>query len=255
MNHPVQHRYAEAEWETRCDLAALYRLIAHFGMTDLIETHITARVPGSPGHFLINRYGVLFDEMKASDLVKIDANGQVVETDLGADARRVNVAGFVIHSAVHAARDDMHWVIHTHSAAGCGVSAQEAGLLPISQHALRFYQRIAYHDYEGIALDEDERTRLVVDLGRHKTMMLRNHGVLVGASTVAEAFSLAFYLENACKIQIAALAGNTPLRIPSAAVCERTAQQFESPGEISAMLLSWQAALRLIASRSHDYRS
>ncbi len=247
--------YSDAEWATRCDLAALYRLIAHFGMTDLIETHVTARVPGEARHFLINRYGVLFSEMKASDLVKIDADGRVVDTHLPPEAQRVNVAGFVIHSAVHAARDDMHWVIHTHTAAGCGVSAQEAGLLPISQHALRFYERLAYHDYEGIALDEDERVRLVADLGTHNAMMLRNHGVLVGASTVAEAFSLAFYLENACKIQIAALAGNTPLRFPSAAVCERTARQFESPGEISAMLLSWQAALRLIASTSHDYRS
>ena len=255
MNLTMPIACSDVEWTTRCELAALYRLIAHFGMTDLIETHITARVPGNEGHFLINRYGVLFSEMKASDLVKIDAEGRVIDADLDPEAQRVNVAGFVIHSAVHAARDDMHWVIHTHTAAGCGVSAQEAGLLPISQHALRFYGRLAYHDYEGIALDEGERVRLVADLGAHKAMILRNHGVLVGASSVAEAFSLAFYLENACKIQVAALAGGTPLRIPSAAVCDRTARQFESPGEISAMLLSWQAALRLIASTSHDYRS
>jgi len=242
-----------SEWKTRCELAALYRLIAHFGMTDLIETHITARVPGPETHFLINRYGLLFSEMHASALVKIDASGHVVEPGADPAMNRVNEAGFVIHSAVHAARPDMHWVIHTHTAAGCGVSAQEHGLLPISQHALRFFQRIGYHAYEGIALDTDERQRLIADLGGHQAMILRNHGLLVGASNAAEAFSLIFYLENACKIQIAALAGGATLRTPSLTVCERTARQFESPGEQSAMQLSWEAALRLIADSTNDY--
>lgn len=244
---------SDAEWATRCELAALYRLIAHFGMTDLIETHITARVPGSDGHFLINRYGLLFGEMHASALVKIDAGGRVVEPGGDPASMRINEAGFVIHSAVHAARADLHWVIHTHTAAGCGVSAQKQGLMPISQHALRFHRRIGYHDYEGIALDTDERTRLVADLGSHRALILRNHGLLVGASTAAEAFSLIFYLENACKIQIAALTGGTPLCTPSEAVCERTARQFESPGELSAMQLSWEAALRLISDGANDY--
>jgi ribulose-5-phosphate 4-epimerase/fuculose-1-phosphate aldolase len=236
--------------------------MAHFKMTDMIDTHLTARVPGADGHFLINRYGVLFGEMKASDLVKIDAEGRVVEpevqsgsgpADSSSDLHRVNVAGFVIHSAVHTARPDMHWVIHTHTAAGCGVSAQEEGLLPISQHALRFHNRLAYHDYEGIALDTEERVRLIQDLGQHKTMILRNHGVLVGASTVAEAFSLIYFFELACQIQVAALAGNRPIRFPSDIVREKTARQFESPGEAEAMALSWQAALRLIADQFDDY--
>ncbi|MGI4861540.1 MAG: class II aldolase/adducin family protein [Janthinobacterium lividum] len=249
-----EYGYAPAEWAVRCELAALYRVIAHFGMTDLIETHISARVPGNAGHFLINRYGVLFGEMRASDLVKIDADGAVVEALPDPARHIVNVAGFVIHSAVHAARADMHWVIHTHTAAACAVSAQEAGLLPISQHALRFFGRVGYHDYEGIALDEGERSRLVADLGKHKTLILRNHGVLVGAATAAEAFSLAFYFENASKIQIAALAGQSALRIPGEAVCERTARQFESPGEMAAMELSWAAALRLIEADGASHR-
>ncbi|MGI4984594.1 MAG: class II aldolase/adducin family protein [Janthinobacterium lividum] len=249
-----QYGYTPEEWAVRCELAALYRVIAHFGMTDLIETHITARLPGAAGHFLINRYGVLFSEMRASDLVKIDASGTVVEALPDPGTHIVNVAGFVIHSAVHAARADMHWVIHTHTAASCAVSAQEAGLLPISQHALRFFGRVGYHDYEGIALDEDERSRLVADLGQYKTLILRNHGVLVGASTAAEAFSLAFYFENASKIQIGALAGQSALRVPSEAVCERTARQFESPGEMAAMTLSWAAVLRLIEANGSSYR-
>ena len=245
--------YAPAEWAVRCELAALYRIIAHFGMTDLIDTHITARLPGPEGHFLINRYGVLFGEMTASDLVKINATGQVVEDNPDPVLHLVNVAGFVIHSAIHSARPDMHWVIHTHTAASCAVSTQEAGLLPISQHALRFFNRLGYHDYEGIALDCEERGRLIVDLGRHKAIVLRNHGVLVGASSAAEAFSLAYFLETACKIQISALAGHTKLRLPTEAVCERTACQFESPGENAAMLLSWKALLRLIEKQSADY--
>ncbi|ASL42011.1 Decarboxylase NovR [Burkholderia sp. AD24] len=246
---------ASSEWEVRCELAALYRLMAHLKMTDLIDTHITARVPGESGHFLINRYGVLFNEMRASDLVKIDAEGRVVEREPDPVRHRVNVAGFVIHSAVHAAREDMHWVIHVHTAASSAVSAQEDGLLPISQHALRFYRRLAYHDYEGIALDTAERERLVEDLGAHKAMMLRNHGVLVGAPSAAEAFSLIYFLEQACRIQIGAMAGNARLRVPDAVVCEKTAKQFDAAGEYDLMELAWQAALRLIGDQAAAYRS
>jgi len=179
---------SEAEWQTRCDLAALYRLVAHFRMTDLIYTHISARVPGPEDHFLINRYGVLFDRMRASDLVKIDLDGRVVGqgaggTDAAMD-QEVNAAGFTIHSAIHATRHDLVCVIHTHTAAGIAVSAQKQGLLPISQHALKFYGRLAYHGYEGIALDLDERDRLVRDLGDRQAMILRNHGLLVGGRTI-----------------------------------------------------------------------
>ncbi|MFP3614162.1 class II aldolase/adducin family protein [Paraburkholderia sp. SIMBA_050] len=243
------------EWAVRCELAALYRLMAHLKMTDLIDTHITARVPGEQDHFLINRYGVLFNEMKASDLVKIDAQGCVVERDPDPVRHRVNVAGFVIHSAVHSAREDMHWVIHVHTAASSAVSAQEDGLLPISQHALRFYERLAYHDYEGIAIDTEERERLIRDLGKHQAMILRNHGILVGAPSAAEAFSLVYFLEQACRIQVGAMSGNARLRMPSPAVREKTARQFESPGEREVIELGWQAALRLIGDQAAEYRS
>jgi ribulose-5-phosphate 4-epimerase/fuculose-1-phosphate aldolase len=153
------------EWRIRCDLAALYRLGAHFRMTDLIYTHLSARLPGPDHHFLINKYGMLFHEMRAGDLVKIDLNGNVLEEEPA--SRPVNTAGFTIHSAVHMARADAMCVIHTHTAAGIAVSAQKHGLLPISQHALRFYGKLAYHGYEGIALELDERERLVRDLGPH----------------------------------------------------------------------------------------
>ena len=155
------------EWQIRCDLAALYRLVAHHRMTDWIYTHLSARIPGPEHHFLINQYGVLFDEMRASDLVKIDLDGNIIEEPhhAGQSARKVNAAGFCIHSAIHMARPDIMCVVHTHTAAGIAVSAQKRGLLPMSQHALRFYDRMSYHGYEGIALDLDERDRLVHDLG------------------------------------------------------------------------------------------
>lgn len=179
-----------AEQKVREDLAALYRLMAHFRMTDMIDTHITARLPGPKPAFLINRYGVLFHEMRASDLVKIDYEGKVID-ERARDMPElfiVNEAGFTIHSAVHMAREDIAFVVHTHTAAGTAVSAQEQGLLPISQHALKFYGKLGYHDYEGIALDLDERERLVADLGPHKAMILRNHGLLAGGVTAAHAF-------------------------------------------------------------------
>src|ERR1700730_4093413 len=162
-----------AEWQVRCDLAALYRLIAYFRMTDFIYTHVSARVPGPDHHFLINDYGVMFHEMTASDLVKVDLDGNIIgESESSQD---INQAGYTIHSAIHAAREDLTCVIHTHTAAGIAVSVQEHGLLPISQHALKFYGRISYHDYEGFALDLDERERLAADLGpKNKSMILRN---------------------------------------------------------------------------------
>lgn len=245
------------EWVTRCDLAALYRLLAHFRMTDLIDTHISARVPGPDAHFLINRYGLLFDEMRASDLVKVDLDGRVVDgRAVAGDARfRVNRAGFTIHSAVHAARPDLHWVIHTHTAAGGAVSAQEAGLLPISQHALKFHGKLGYHDYEGIALDLGERQRLVADLGSYNAMILRNHGLLVGGHTVADAFSEIWFLERACQIQVGALAGGSAVRVPPTAVQTLTAEQFDNEESADIVQLTWTAARRLIVDQAAQYRS
>jgi len=243
-----------AEWQARCELAALYRLIAHFRMTDLIDTHLTLRVPGPEAHFLINHYGVLFEHMKASDLILIDQHGHKVGASLD-DNKVVNVAGFVIHSAIHMARHDLTCVIHTHTASGMAVSAQEQGLLPITQHALKFYGKLAYHTYEGIALSLEERQRLVADLGPHRAMILRNHGLLVGGGSVAKAFHEIFFLERACQAQIQALAGGARLVYPSSEVCEHTASQFESPEADAIIDMAWQAALALIEPQRESYAS
>jgi ribulose-5-phosphate 4-epimerase/fuculose-1-phosphate aldolase len=252
------HGYSQEEWEMRCDLAALYRVIGYFRWTDMIFTHISARVPGSDHHFLINRYGVLFDEMRASDLVRIDSEGRPVEARAGDDPERyrVNPAGFTIHSAVHMARPDVVCVAHTHTAAGAAVSAQKQGLLPISQHALKYYGHLAYHDYEGIALDLAERDRLVNDLGAHNAMILKNHGLLTCGKSIPEAFQEMYFLERACEIQIRALAGNGELNLPSQKVCELTAEQYRRDEADGIMALQWEAALRMIeGSGRTDYRS
>jgi ribulose-5-phosphate 4-epimerase/fuculose-1-phosphate aldolase len=233
------------EARTREDLASLYRLIAHFRMTDLIDTHISARVPGTTDHFLINRYGVLFHEVTPDDLVKIDPQGEVVD-GRGADAPAINVAGFTIHSAVHMARHDLNCVIHTHTADGIAVSCQADGLLPISQHALRFHGHLGYHDYQGIAFDLEERESLVRSLGPHDTMILRNHGLLAAGRTIAEAFVNIYVLERACQAQIKAQAGGARLNLPSPAVCERTAAQYRKGGGLAYCDRVWQAALRLV---------
>jgi ribulose-5-phosphate 4-epimerase/fuculose-1-phosphate aldolase len=241
------------EWQARCELAALYRLVAHFRMTDLIDTHITLRIPGPEHHFLINRYGVIFDRMRASDLVRIDQQGRIVDPAY-AD-HRVNTAGFVIHSAIHMARADLNCVIHTHTAAGMAVAAQKQGLLPITQHALKFYGKLAYHTYEGIALSLDERERLIADLGPHKAMILRNHGLLVGGASVAHAFQEIYFLERACQAQVQALAGGCELNFPSSAVCAHTAEQFEQDDAENIVDLAWAAALTLIESQRESYCS
>src|SRR5262245_3085640 len=184
-----------AEWEQRVNLAACYRLVEHFGWTDLIYTHISARVPGEGGHFLLNRFGLLFEEVTASNLIKVDLEGNLVEEP---DAP-MHRAGFVIHSAIHGGRDDVECVIHTHSKAGVAVAAMQEGLLPLSQHAQLFYGRVSYHDYEGLAVDIDERARLVRDLGDNPVMILRNHGLLAVGPSIPLAFSNLFNLQFACE--------------------------------------------------------
>ncbi|HEY0205116.1 MAG TPA: class II aldolase/adducin family protein [Acetobacteraceae bacterium] len=251
---PVQRAGVSAEeWKLRCDLAALYRLVAHHRMTDLIYTHISARLPGPENHFLINQYGVMFHEMRASDLVRIDMDGNMVE-NLSGD-RRVNAAGFTIHSAIHMARHDLQCVIHTHTAAGMGVAAQRHGLLPLSQHALKFYGHLGYHGYEGIALDLDERQRLVRDLGPHNAMILQNHGLLAAGRTIPEAFNTIYYLERACQAQIAALAGGAELVTPPEEVRQHTAQQFRGEGRLEHYEMMWESCLRLVEHDTPDYRS
>ncbi len=244
---------SDAEWKVRCDLAALYRLVAHHRMTDLIYTHISARLPGPENHFLINQYGVMFHEIRASDLVKIDYDGNIV--DDAQQSRRVNAAGFCIHSAIHMARHDLACVIHTHTAAGMAVAAQKHGLLPISQHALKFYGHLAYHGYEGIALDLDERERLVADLGEHRAMILQNHGLLVAGRTIPEAFNNIYYLERACQAQVAALSGGAELVTPPEAVRLHTAQQFNREGSLEHYEMMWESCLRLVEHDRPDYRS
>ena len=246
---------SETEWQIRRDLAALYRLVAYHRWTDFIYTHISARLPGPEHHFLINRYGVNFHEMRASDLVKIDVDGRIVEeADRGLSSRDVNAAGFCIHSAVHMARKDLVCVVHTHTAAGIAVSAQREGLLPLSQHACKFYGRIAYHGYEGIALDLAERERLVRDLGEHKAMILRNHGLLVGGTSIAEAFHMIYMLERACAAQVDALAGGREIVLPPPEVCAHTAEQFRKQENDEHYAMVWNAALRLVEDGKPDYR-
>lgn len=251
---PAPDGISAEEWQIRCDLAALYRLVAHHRMTDLIYTHISARLPGPEHHFLINQYGVQFHEMRASDLVRIDLDGNIVEQ--GASSRPVNAAGFTIHSAIHMARPDLACVVHTHTAAGIAVSAQEQGLLPISQHALRFYGHLSYHGYEGIALDLDERDRLVHDLGpSNRAMILRNHGLLAAGRTIPEAWGEIYYLERACQAQVAALAGGCKLVFPPEEVRRHTAEQFEHTGNLEHAEMRWTSCLRLIEDGRPDYRS
>jgi ribulose-5-phosphate 4-epimerase/fuculose-1-phosphate aldolase len=248
--------WSDEEYKVRCDLAALYRLCAVQRWTDWIYTHISARIPGPEPVFLLNRYGVMHHEMRASDLVKIDAKGNPLEDypDWDGKGRLVNAAGFVIHSAVHMGRDDAHFVIHTHTRDGMGVAAQKNGLLPLSQHAMKFYGHLAYHDYEGVALDEDERVRLVRDLGSHNAMILRNHGMLVCGPTAAQAYDYLYYLERACSAQIAAMTGGAELVIPPPEVCERAAAQFHRPNAQESWGPAWVSALRLIENEKPDYR-
>jgi len=240
------------EREARVELAACYRLLAHYGMTDLIYTHSTARVPGEPGHFLINPYGFRWEEITASSLVKIDVDGNKT----GDSPHRVNPAGFTIHSAVHMARHDAACVIHTHTRAGMAVSAVEGGLLPINQIALQFYGRLGVHEYEGIALDLDERQRIIGDLGAHCGLIMRNHGLLTVGRTVAEAFSLMFYLNRACEAQVATLSMNAKLVVPPKEVCERVGAQYDQMAfDDGDLQLEWAAHLRMLDALDPSYRT
>lgn len=248
-----------AERQVREDLAAAYRLLAHFGMDDSIYTHVSARVPDTQDQFLINPYGVLFRDVTASSLVKIDLDGRIVApTD-----HDVNPAGFTIHSAVHAARHDAACVLHTHTVAGVAVSSLACGLQPCNQWSLQFHQRVVYHAFEGIALDHGERERLVADLGpTAQVMVLRNHGLLTLGRSVAEAFILMHNLDRACKVQLAIQASGQPIHPVSAEVAELTARQYEGgasnrlAGHPDPHAREWRAMLqRLQAPANTDWRS
>ncbi len=245
----LRDKVSEEEWQLRCELAAVYRLVRRFGWDDGIFTHSSVRLPGREHHFLINPYGHLFSEVCASNLVKIDVDGNVLDDS----PYEVIQAGFVIHSAVHMSRGDAVCVIHTHTMAGMAVSAQKQGLLPLNQKSMQFHNRVAYHDYEGISTDTDERERLVRDLGNHHSMILRNHGLLTAGRTIAEAFHHHRYLQDACELQLKAQSGGAELIIPPPEVCEHAAQQFDGDGTPKGAD-TFAAFLRMLDREEPDYR-
>ena len=234
----VKNSVSKEEWETRQDLAAFYRTIQYFGWDDLIFTHISAKVPGADDEFLINPYGFLFDEITASNLVKVNLKGKI----LSDTNNFINPAGFTIHSAIHESREDAHCIVHLHSNDGVAVASLKDGLLPLSQTGMLVRSQIAYHDYEGVALFEEEKERLVKDLGEARLMILRNHGTLALGKNVAEAFTNIYFLEKACSYQVRALSGNLELNYPSEESIETTRKQGE--GREMAAALLWPAVKR-----------
>src|ERR1044072_6996199 len=246
----VKDQVSEPEWQTRVDLAAAYRLVALYGWDDLIFTHISSRVPGPEHQFLLNPYGMMFEEVTASNLVKIDLAGhKVMESP-----HFINPAGFTIHSAVHEAREDALCVMHLHTRQGIAVSAQEDGLLPLSQQAMFALASLAYHDYEGLALDEEEKTRLGNDFADKKVMILRNHGLLTVGHTAAEAFLNMFRLERACKIQILAKSGGGELSPIPKEILGKVASQMDAVTVGQGAALAWPGLLRKLDRIDPTYR-
>ena len=243
-------QFSPAEKAKRIDLAAAYRLVHLFGMDEMIANHISARVPGKDDVFYINPYGMLYDQMHASCFIELDLDGNVVynPTEYG-----INQAGFVLHSAVHKARHDVDCVIHTHTLAGMAVSAMKCGLLPLAQTAMRFTD-VAYHDYEGVALNLDEQARVVRDLGHREAMILRNHGLLVVGASIAEAFNNIFRLERACQLQVTALSCNTELSMPPRDLIEATSHLYQPGVRRRFGLLEWPALLKKLDSIDPSYR-
>ena len=242
----IRDEVSPEEWQVRVDLAACYRLVDRYGMTDLIYNHITARVPGPEHHLLINLYGLLYKEITASSLVKIDLDGEIVwkpDTDYS-----INKSGYVIHGAIHRARKDVACVMHTHTPAGMAVAAMKCGLLPLTQTSIRFVGNIGYHDYEGPATDLEERERLVRDLGPHDAMILRSHGLLTCGATIQQAFNTMYQLEMSCRAQVDAMAARTELLVPSDDVLEKTAHLYQPGTRRPYGVLEWPAMLRLLAA-------
>jgi len=239
----IRDEVSPQEWQTRLDLAACYRLVDRFGMTDLIYNHITARIPGTD-HLLINLYGLLYREITASSLVKIDVEGTIIrkpDTDYG-----INKSGYVIHGAIHKARPDVQCVIHTHTRAGIAVSVMKDGLLPMSQTSMRFVGHIGYHGYEGPAVNLDERERIVEDLGPHDALIMRNHGLLTCGATIQQAFNTMYQLELSCRSQVDAMAAGAQVMLPSKEVLEHTAHMYQPGTRRPYGVLEWPAMLRLL---------
>ena len=249
----VRDVVADAEWRTRVDLAACYRLILRFGMHDQIYNHISARVPGGEdGHFLINAWGLHYSEVTASNLYKIDLDGNVV---LKPDAPfGVNTAGFLIHSAVHAARSDLTCVIHTHTRAGMAVSAMKHGLMPLNQVAMRFYRSTGFHDFEEPFSDISERERIARDLGGHDVLIMRNHGLLAGGRSIPEAFNTMYWLEQACQVQVDVMASGAELVLPREEIALKMAARYKNHPERVMGMLEWDAMIRLLDREDPGYR-
>jgi ribulose-5-phosphate 4-epimerase/fuculose-1-phosphate aldolase len=251
LSEARQAKYSAAEWQMRVDLAACYRLADMFGFSDIIWNHITAKVPNTE-NFLINRFGLRHDEISASNLITLDIDGNVVDPgSASSEGDDVNVTGYVIHSAIHAARPDLHCIMHSHSEHGLAVSALKSGLVPMIQDAMPFYKQVAYHDYEGMSTDVAERQRLAASLGDKKVMILRNHGVLTCGSTVSEAFMLMYYLERSCRTQMQVLATGQEYTVPSEEVCEAAAGQYDifPHGKYE-----WPALLRMLDLQQPGYK-
>jgi ribulose-5-phosphate 4-epimerase/fuculose-1-phosphate aldolase len=236
----LEGKVSEEEWAIRVDLAAAYRMVAHYGWDDLIFTHLSARIPGPEHQFLLNPYNLMFEEVTASSLIKVDVNGNPVE----ATPFITNPAGFTIHSAIHMAREDAHAVMHLHTPAGQAVSAHQEALLPLTQTAMLIRGDLAFHDYEGVAVDLDERERLVADLGTKNAMILRNHGTLVVGKNVGECFVRLYFLERACQAQVMALSAGDSINNPPQGSPEITAQQGQVGVTLAANLLAWPALKR-----------
>ena len=239
----LREQVSPQEWQARVELAACYRLVDHFGMTDLIYNHITASIPGTD-HLLINLYGLLYKEITASSLVKIDLEGNILakpDTDYG-----INKSGYVIHGAIHGARSDVRCVMHTHTRAGQAVASMGCGLLPMTQTSIRFVGHLGYHDFEGPSIDLAERVRLVADLGPHDAMILRNHGLLTCGASVAQAFNTMYQLEMSCRAQVDAMAAGTAITLPTQAVLEHTAHLYQPGTRRPYGVLEWPAMLRLL---------
>lgn len=251
----VRERCSPEEWATRVDLAACYRLAAHYGWVDIVFTHISARVPGTE-HYLLNPFGYMFDEITASNLIKVDLDGNIVDPG----PYHLHQAGFIIHSAVHAARPDAGCVLHNHTRAGMALSILEEGLLPLTQHAMMFHGMVAYHDSEGFATDLNERDRLARDLGDKPVLVLRNHGVLIAGYTIGQTFSMMWHLEKAMQAQLDALATGRPITVPSNKVAEGIAQRgfgrVPSTGNIKDPngWIEWPALLRLADRLDPSFR-
>jgi len=245
----IRDEVSATEWQARLDLAACYRLVDAYGMTDMIYNHITLRIPGTE-HLLINLYGLLYKEITATSLVKIDVEGNILwkpDTDYG-----INKSGYVIHGAIHKARRDVAAVIHTHTRAGMAVAAMKCGLLPLSQTSIRFVGHLAYHDYEGPAIDLSERERIVADLGQHDAMVFRNHGLLTCGATIQQAFNTMYQLEMSCRAQVDAMAMNQALLVPDEATLAKTAHLYQPGARRPYGVLEWHAMLRLLEAEQKN---